>query len=145
MLTIAAQIVLHSVVKAMEEAARKKAAEVSTEKWERARRDLKGKIEAKKKFIEEQNNIQRTALAKGERMKSADALRQNLRAAGLARETVERESKELNAMQEDGRPGQAHGQKAKKLLSGQISCCLMRYLIGWYISSSSYGKDLKLW
>ena len=44
-----------------------------------------------------------------------------------------------------GRPGQAHGQKAKKLLSGQISCCLMRYLIGWYISSSSYGKDLKLW
>ena len=59
------------------------------------------KIEAKKKFIEEQNNIQRTALAKGERMKSADALRQNLRAAGLARETVERESKELNAMQED--------------------------------------------
>ena len=101
MLTIAAQIVLHSVVKAMEEAARKKAAEVSTEKWERARRDLKGKIEAKKKFIEKQNNIQRTALAKGERMKSADALRQNLRAAGLARETVERESKELNAMQED--------------------------------------------
>ena len=39
------------------------------------------KIKAKKKFIEEQNNIQKTALAKGERMKSADALRQNLRAA----------------------------------------------------------------
>ena len=38
------------------------------------------KIKAKKKFFEEQNNIQKKALAKGERMKSADAPRQNLRA-----------------------------------------------------------------
>ena len=30
------------------------------------------KIKAKKKFIEEQNNVQKTALAKGDRMKSAD-------------------------------------------------------------------------
>ena len=39
----------------------------------------------KKKFIEEQNNIQKTALAKGERMKSANALGQNLRAASVPR------------------------------------------------------------
>ena len=30
-------------------------------------------IKAKKEFIDEQNNIQKTALAKGEKMKSADA------------------------------------------------------------------------
>ena len=84
-----------------EEAARKKAAEANTEKWERSRRDLEEKIKAKKKFIEQQNIIQKTALAKGENLKSADALRQNLRAVELARVTVERESKELNALQED--------------------------------------------
>ena len=33
-------------------------------------------------------------------MKSADALRQNLRVAELARMTVERESKDLNDLQE---------------------------------------------
>ena len=55
--------------------------------------DLKGKIKAKKAFIEEQNNIQKTAHAKGEKMKSADALKQNLRAAELARMTVEREGR----------------------------------------------------
>ena len=33
-------------------------------------------------------------------MKSADALRQNLRSAELARMTVERESKDLNDLQE---------------------------------------------
>ena len=49
----------------------------------------------------QQNIIQKTALAKGENLKSADALRQNLRAVELARVTVERESKELNALQED--------------------------------------------
>ena len=48
----------------------------------------------------EQNNIQKTALAKGEKMKSADALRHNLRAAELARMTVKRESKDLNDLQE---------------------------------------------
>ena len=48
----------------------------------------------------QQNIIQKTALAKGENLKSADA-RQNLRAVELARVTVERESKELNALQED--------------------------------------------
>ena len=42
-----------------------------------------------------------SALAKGEKLKSADALRQNLRAAELARVTVEKESKDLNASQED--------------------------------------------
>ena len=84
-----------------EEAARKKAAEANTEKWERSRRNLEEKIKAKKKFIEQQNIIQKTALAKGENLKSADALRQNLRAVELARVTVERESKELNALQED--------------------------------------------
>ena len=42
-----------------------------------------------------------SALAKGEKLKSADALRQNLRAAELARVTVEKESKDLNALQED--------------------------------------------
>ena len=57
-------------------------------------------IKVKKEFIEEQNNIEKTALAKGEKMKSADALRQNLRAAELARMTVERESKDLNDLQE---------------------------------------------
>ena len=68
----------------------KKADEANTEKWEKKLQDLRGKIKAKKGFIEEQNNIQRTALAKGETMKSADALRHNLRAAELARVTVER-------------------------------------------------------
>ena len=50
----------------------------------------------------QQNNIQKTALplAKGEKMKSADALRHNLRAAELARVTVERESKDFNDLQE---------------------------------------------
>ena len=42
-----------------------------------------------------------SALAKGEKLRSADALRQNLRAAELARVTVEKESKDLNALQED--------------------------------------------
>ena len=79
----------------------KEAAEANTEKWERSRRNLEEKIKAKKKFIEQQNIIQKTALAKGENLKSADALRQNLRAVELARVTVERESKELNALQED--------------------------------------------
>ena len=87
-----------------EEAARKKAAEANTEKWEKKWekkvQDLQGKIKAKKAFIEEQNNIQKTAHAKGEKMKSADALRQNLRAAELARMTVERESKDLYDLQE---------------------------------------------
>ena len=83
-----------------EEAARKKADEANTEKWEKKLQDLRGKIKAKKGFIEEQNNIQKTALAKGETMKSADALRHNLRAAELARMTVERESKDLNDPQE---------------------------------------------
>ena len=46
--------------------------------------------------LSEQNNVQKTALAKGEKMKSADAVRQILRAAELARMTVERESKDLN-------------------------------------------------
>ena len=46
------------------------------------------KIKAKKEFIEQQNLIQKTVLAKGEKLKSADALRQNLRAAELARVTV---------------------------------------------------------
>ena len=83
-----------------EEAARKKADEANTEKWEKKLQDLQGKIKAKKGFIEEQNNIQKTALAKGETMKSADALRHNLRAAELARMTVERESKDLYDLQE---------------------------------------------
>ena len=78
----------------------KKAEEANTEKWEKKVQNLKGKIQAKKGFIEEQNNIQKTALAKGEKMKSADALRHNLRAAELARMTVERESKDLNDLQE---------------------------------------------
>ena len=52
-------------------------------------------------LIEQQNLLQKTALAKGEKLKSADALRQNLRAAELARVTLERESKDLNALQED--------------------------------------------
>ena len=50
--------------------------------------------------LSEQNNVQKTALAKGENMKSADAVRQILRAAELARMTVERESKDLNDLQE---------------------------------------------
>ena len=82
------------------EAARKKADEANTEKWEKKVQNLKGKIQAKKGFIEEQNNIQKSALAKGEKMKSAGALRLNLRAAELARMTVERESKDLNDLQE---------------------------------------------
>ena len=68
--------------------------------WEKKVQDLQGKIKAKKAFIEEQNNIQKTAHAKGEKMKSAEALRQNLRAAELARMTVERESKDLYDLQE---------------------------------------------
>ena len=63
----------------------KKAAEGNTEKLEKKVQDLQGKVKAKKAFIEEQNNIQKTAHAKGEKMKSAEALRQNLRAAELAR------------------------------------------------------------
>ena len=57
-------------------------------------------IKAKKGFIEDQNQIQKTALAKGEMMKTAEAVRHNLRAAEMARMTVERESKELNDLQE---------------------------------------------
>ena len=83
-----------------EEVARKKVAEANTEKWEKKVQDLQGKIKAKKAFIEEQNNIQKTAHAKGEKMKSADALKQNFRAAELARMTVERESKDLYDLQE---------------------------------------------
>ena len=60
-----------------EDAARKKAAEANTEKWEKKVQDLQGKIKAKKAFIEEQNNIQKTAHAKGEKMKSTDALKQH--------------------------------------------------------------------
>ena len=67
-------------------------------------------IKAKKGFIEDQNQIQKTALAKGEMMKTAEAVRHNLRAAEMARMTVERESKELNGLQEQ----LAHGQEAKK-------------------------------
>ena len=78
----------------------KKAAEGNTEKLEKKVQDLQGKVKAKKAFIEEQNNIQKTAHAKGEKMKSAEALRQNLRAAELARMTVERESKDLLDLQE---------------------------------------------
>ena len=48
-----------------EEAARKEADEANTEKWEKKVQDLQAKIKAKKGFIEEQNNIQKTALAKG--------------------------------------------------------------------------------
>ena len=83
-----------------EEAARKKADEANTEKWEKKVQDLQGKIKAKKGFIEDQNQIQKTALAKGEMMKTAEAVRHNLRAAEMARMTVERESKELNDLQE---------------------------------------------
>ena len=72
-----------------------------------------------KGFIEEQNNIQKSALAKGEKMKSADALRHNLRAAELARMTVERESKDLNDLQEQ--LARHLGKKPKKLLTGHIS------------------------
>ena len=97
----------------------KKADEANTEKWEKKLQDLQGKIKAKKGFIEEQNNIQKTALAKGETMKSADALRHNLRAAELARMTVERESKDLNDLQEQ--LARHMGKKPKKLLSGQMS------------------------
>ena len=78
----------------------KKADEANTEKWEKKVQDLQGKIKAKKGFIEDQNQIQKTALAKGEMMKTAEALRHNLRAAEMARTTVERESKELNDLQE---------------------------------------------
>ena len=93
-----------------EEAARKKAAEANTEKWEKKVQDLQGKIKGKKGFIEEQNNIQKTALAKGEKMKSADALRQILRAAELARMT----SKDLNDLQEQLARHMGIGQVAKK-------------------------------
>ena len=55
----------------------KKAAEGNTEKLEKKVQDLQGKVKAKKAFIEEQNNIQKTAHAKGEKMKSAEAPRQN--------------------------------------------------------------------
>ena len=75
-------------------------------------------IKAKKGFIEDQNQIQKTALARGEMMKTAEAVRHNLRAAEMARMTVERESKELNGLQEQ----LAHGQEAKKIRSIQISC-----------------------
>ena len=61
---------------------------------------LRGKSRLRTKGFIEQNNIQKTALAKGETMKSADALRHNLRAAELARMTVERESKDLYDLQE---------------------------------------------
>ena len=44
-------------------------------------KNLQEKIKVKKKFIEEQ----KTALAKVERMKSANALGQNLRAASVPR------------------------------------------------------------
>ena len=57
-------------------------------------------IKAKKGFIKDQNQIQKTALARGEMMKTAEAVRHNLRAAEMARMTVERESKELNDLQE---------------------------------------------
>ena len=97
----------------------KKAAEGNTEKLEKKVQDLQGKVKAKKAFIEEQNNIQKTAHAKGEKMKSAEALRQNLRAAELARMTVERESKDLYDLQEQ--LARHMGKKPKKLLSGQIS------------------------
>ena len=97
----------------------KKADEANTEKWEKKVQNLKGKIQAKKGFIEEQNNIQKSALAKGEKMKSADALRHNLRAAELARMTVERESKDLNDLQEQ--LARHLGKKPKKLLTGHIS------------------------
>ena len=78
----------------------KKAAEANTEKWEKKVQGLQGKFKAKKAFIEEQNNIQKTAHAKGEKMKSAEAPRQNLRASELARMTAERESKDLYDLQE---------------------------------------------
>jgi len=71
-----------------------------TEKWKKKVQNLKGKIQVKKGFIEKQNNIQKTALAKGEKMKYADLLWHNLRAAELPRMTVERESKDLNNLQE---------------------------------------------
>ena len=83
-----------------EKAARKKGEEANPEKWELKVQNLKGKIQAKKGVIEEQNNIQKAALAKGEKMKSADALRHTLRAAELAKMTVARESKDLNDLQE---------------------------------------------
>ena len=68
----------------------KKAAEGNTEKLEKKVQDLQGKVKAKPKkaFIEEQNNIQKTAHAKGEKMKSAEALRQNLRTAQFPRMTT---------------------------------------------------------
>ena len=72
-----------------------------------------------KGFIEEQNNIQKSALAKVEKMKSGDALRHNLTAAELARMTVERESKDLNDLQEQ--LARHLGKKPKKLLTGHIS------------------------
>ena len=84
----------------IDEFGRKVMAYRSGEKWEKKVQDLQGKFKAKKEFVEEQNNIQKTAHAKGEKMKSADALKQNLRAAELARMTVERESKDLYDLQE---------------------------------------------
>ena len=97
-----------------EEAARKEADEANTEKWEKKVQDLQGKIKAMKGFIEEQNNILKTALAKGETMKSANALRHNLRAAVLARMTVERESKDLYDCKSRRAAGYRHmGKKPK--------------------------------
>ena len=84
-----------------EEAARKKQRRLTLRSGRRKYKILREKSRLRTKgFIEEQNNIQKTALAKGEKMKSADALRHNLRAAELARMTVERESKDLNDLQE---------------------------------------------
>ena len=97
----------------------KKAEEANTEKWEKKVQNLKGKIQDKKGFIEEQNNIQKSALAKGEKMKLADALRHNLRAAELARMIVERESRDLTDLQEQ--LARHLGKKPKKLLTGHIS------------------------
>ena len=109
------------------EGSQKKAAEANTEKWEKKVQDLQGKIKAKKAFLEEQNNIQKTAHAKGEKMKSADALRQTLRAAELARMTVEREhllseeDKEVAPKNSaDGRKG-LHSKTAKDS-AGNSSC-----------------------
>ena len=102
-----------------EKAARKKGEEANTEKWELKVQNPKGKIQAKKGFIEEQNNIQKSALAKGEKMKSANALRHNLRAAELARMTEESESKDLNNLQEQ--LARHLDKKPKKILTGQIS------------------------
>ena len=75
--------------------------------------------------LSEQTNVQKTALAKGEKMKSADAVKQILRAAELARMTVERESKVLNDLQEQ--LVRHRGKKPKKScndvdLTGYCAC-----------------------